>query len=45
MLEKKPFKESVKIEIKKIKKMSFKDKIWYIREYYGIQIFIINQQI
>ena len=40
MLEKKPFKESVKIEIEKLKKMSFKDKIWYIREYYGIQIFI-----
>lgn len=40
MLEKKTFKESIKIEIEKLKKMSFKDKIWYIKEYYGIQIFL-----
>ncbi len=40
MLEKKSFKENVKTEIEKLKKMSFKDKMWYIKEYYGIQIFL-----
>ncbi|WP_317366997.1 hypothetical protein [uncultured Tyzzerella sp.] len=38
MLEKKSFKENVKTEIEKLKKMSSKDKVWYIKEYYGIQI-------
>lgn len=40
MLEKKSFKENFKTEIEKLKKMSFKDKMWYIKEYYGIQIFL-----
>ena len=40
MLEKKSFKENVKTEIEKLKKMTFKDKLWYIKEYYGIQIFL-----
>ncbi len=40
MLEKKSFKENFKIEIEKLKKMTFQDKIWYIKEYYGIQILL-----
>lgn len=31
-------KTSLKEEIKKLKKMSFKDKLWYIKEYYSIHI-------
>ena len=41
MLEKKSFKENFKTEIDKLKKLSNKDKLWYIKEYYGIQIFLI----
>lgn len=37
---KKSFKENFKTEIEKLKKMSFKDKMWYIKEYYGIHIFL-----
>lgn len=34
-------KTNFKQEIKKLKKMSFKDKIWYIKEYYLVHIIII----
>lgn len=38
--EKKSFKQNFKTEIEKLKKMSFKDKVWYIKEYYGIHILL-----
>ena len=34
-------KTSIKEEIEKLKNMSFKDKLWYIKEYYLLYIIII----
>lgn len=40
MNHKKSFNEIIKTEIIKLKKMSLKDKLWYIKEYYGVSILI-----